>query len=78
MLNGFKKSYWKSSTGNWQRFGPGFYFALQASKSHTYPLATMRALGPGTHRRRMIMCTYSLPVCTRTQRQCDTRPVPIS
>ena len=57
MEAGFKKSYWKSSTGKWQRFGPGFYFALQASKSHTYPLTTMRALPSGTHKRRMILCT---------------------
>ena len=33
---GFLKKYWNA--GKWQRFGPGFYFGQQASKSHEYPL----------------------------------------
>ena len=31
--HGFLKKYWKTSAGAWQRFGPGFYFGQQASKS---------------------------------------------
>jgi hypothetical protein len=53
---GFSKKYWKTSAGNWQRFGPGFYFGQQASKSHEYPLPEMRKLGRGQHIRRMLMC----------------------
>ena len=26
---GFLKKYWKTSAGDWQRFGPGFYFGQQ-------------------------------------------------
>ncbi len=33
LANGFQKKFWKSAAGDWQRFGPGFYFALQVSKS---------------------------------------------
>jgi serine/threonine protein kinase len=58
--NGFQKKYWKSSAGSWQRFGPGFYFALQASKSHDYPLPQMRALSQGQHRRAMLLCKVAV------------------
>ena len=44
---GFLKSFQTSAAGSWQRFGPGFYFALQASKSHEYPLADMTQLPVG-------------------------------
>eukprot|EP01046_Picozoa_sp_COSAG06_P033025 COSAG06_NODE_3342_length_5481_cov_2.258826_1_plen_267_part_10 len=54
--SGFLKSFWKSAAGDWQRFGPGFYFALQASKSHEYPLGAMSALGAGEHSRTMVLC----------------------
>lgn len=54
-LNGFQKVFWQSATGSWQRFGPGFYFALQANKSHSYPLQIMRKLQPGDHKRQMIL-----------------------
>jgi serine/threonine protein kinase len=50
---GFRTDKQTSAAGAWQRFGPGFYFALQASKSHEYPIGPMRALGPGTHTRSM-------------------------
>jgi hypothetical protein len=54
---GFLKSYWTTAAGSWQRFGPGFYFALQSSKSHDYPLREMRALPAGNyHRRKMLLC----------------------
>ena len=53
--HGLLKKYWTSAAGAWQRFGPGFYFALHASKSHDYPLLPMRALGPGQHTRSMIL-----------------------
>ena len=55
--DGFLAEFQKSSTGSWQRFGPGFYFALQASKSHEYPLERMDSLpvgGPQT--REMLLC----------------------
>jgi hypothetical protein len=53
---GFLKKFWTSSAGSWQRFQPGFYFALQSSKSHDYPLPEMRALPRGSHRREMLLC----------------------
>jgi hypothetical protein len=53
---GFLKKYWKTSAGEWQRFGPGFYFGQQASKSHEYPLPEMQRLGPGEHTRKMLLC----------------------
>jgi hypothetical protein len=53
---GFLKKYWTSSAGSWQRFQPGFYFALQSSKSHDYPLPEMRALSKGKHTRHMLLC----------------------
>lgn len=31
LANGFQRKFWKSAAGDWQRFGPGFYFALQVS-----------------------------------------------
>ena len=31
---GFLKKYWRTASGAWQRFGAGFYFAPDASKSH--------------------------------------------
>jgi hypothetical protein len=51
---GFLKSF--QNTAAWQRFGPGFYFALQASKSHEYPVSEMQSVPPGRHRRTMILC----------------------
>ena len=53
---GFRAEYQRSAAGAWQRFGPGFYFALQASKAHEYPLGEMEALAPGKHLRTMILC----------------------
>jgi hypothetical protein len=46
---GFLRSFQTSAAGAWQRFGPGFYYALQASKSHEYPIAEMQV---GRRRRR--------------------------
>eukprot|EP01048_Picozoa_sp_COSAG05_P014360 COSAG05_NODE_1620_length_4389_cov_56.700466_1_plen_1167_part_00 len=54
--DGFLKQFWTSAAGEWQRFGPGFYFALQSSKSHEYPLEMMSALPAGTHSRSMLLC----------------------
>ena len=54
--NGFKKEFWRTSSGDWQRFGPGFYFAPQSSKSHEYPLDQMSALSQGEHTRTMLLC----------------------
>jgi serine/threonine protein kinase len=53
---GLLKAFQTSAAGSWQRFGPGFYFALQSSKSHEYPIAEMQALLPGQHFRKMILC----------------------
>jgi len=53
---GFRKEYWRSSAGDWQRFGPGFYFGQQASKSHEYPLPEMKLVGHGENIRRMLVC----------------------
>ena len=53
---GFIKRYWRTATGAWQRFGAGFYFAPDVSKSHEYPLAEMQALPPGLHTRTMLLC----------------------
>ena len=54
---GFLKSKQKSSSGPWQRFGPGFYFALHSSKSHEYPLKEMEAKAPGQlHQRQLLLC----------------------
>ena len=46
---GFLRSFQTSAAGAWQRFGPGFYYALQASKSHEYPIAEMQ-VGRGRRR----------------------------
>eukprot|EP01044_Picomonas_judraskeda_P009565 COSAG03_NODE_1170_length_4662_cov_33.560596_2_plen_715_part_01 len=54
--DGFKKEYCQTTSGSWQRFGTGFYFALQSSKSHEYPLDDMDALPDGEHTRSMILC----------------------
>jgi hypothetical protein len=39
-----------------QRFGAGFYFALQSSKSHEYPIGQMQGLPIGKHTREMLLC----------------------
>jgi hypothetical protein len=65
--NGFEKKYWKKATGNWQRFGPGFYFAPDASKAHEYPLNSMQALPPGEHVKTMLMCKVALGRVHKTQ-----------
>eukprot|EP01043_Picozoa_sp_COSAG02_P033666 COSAG02_NODE_2309_length_9170_cov_10.752508_7_plen_536_part_00 len=54
--DGFLKRYWRTATGSWQRFGAGFYFAPDASKSHEYPLGEMQRLSPGLHTRTMLLC----------------------
>ena len=33
LAHGFQRKFWKSAAGDWQRFGPGFYFALQVSET---------------------------------------------
>ena len=52
--------------------GPGFYFALQASKSHEYPASEMRALPPGTHTRSMLLCKVAKGRVFRTEANMDT------
>ncbi len=69
---GFLKKYWKTSAGDWQRFGPGFYFGQQASKSHEYPLPEMRALRYGAHKRSMLLCKVARGRAFRTQENMDT------
>ena len=56
--------------------GKGFYFALQASKSHEYPLREMQALPPGTHSRSMLLCKVAKGKVFRTERNMDTLTQP--
>jgi hypothetical protein len=62
--HGFLKKYWKTSAGAWQRFGPGFYFGQQASKSHEYPLPEYcprkGTLSRGEHTRKMLLCKVAM------------------
>jgi hypothetical protein len=71
---GFLKRYWQCSAGSWQRFQPGFYFALQSSKSHDYPLPEMRALPKGHHRREMLLCKVASGREYKTDRNMDKPP----
>jgi hypothetical protein len=60
--HGFLKKYWKTSA--WQRFGSGFYFGQQASKSHEYPLPEYcpknGTLRRGEHTRKMLLCKVAM------------------
>ena len=56
--------------------GPGFYFALQASKSHEYPPREMQALPPGTHSRSMLLCKVAKGKVFRSERNMDTLTQP--
>eukprot|EP01043_Picozoa_sp_COSAG02_P052292 COSAG02_NODE_5610_length_4190_cov_4.748717_3_plen_539_part_00 len=69
--HGFKKEFWRSAAGDWQRFGPGFYFALQASKSHEYPLDVMRALSRGEHTRTSLLCKVAKGTTLQTTKNMD-------
>ena len=51
--------------------GPGFYFALQASKSHDYPLGEMQALPPGMHSRSMLLGKVAKGKVFRSERHMD-------
>jgi serine/threonine protein kinase len=54
---GLRKQLQRSaSSSQWQRFGAAFYFGVQSSKSHEYPLQEMQSLPPGTHMRSMLLC----------------------
>ena len=68
---GFLKKFWTSAAGSWQRFQPGFYFALQSSKSHDYPLGPMGALPVGSHRREMLLCKVASGKVWRTRVNMD-------
>ena len=68
---GFLKTFWKTAAGDWQRFGPGFYFALQAHKSHEYPLGPMRALEVGEHSRTMLLCKVAKGTVFQTHDNLD-------
>lgn len=66
---GFDRSYWKSAAGDWQRFGPAFYYALNSSKSHEYPLQEMQALLPnGTYTKSMLLCKIAKGRCLQTSK----------
>ena len=54
-----------------QSFGPGFYFGPQASKSHEYPLAQMKALRPGIHTRKMLLCKVACGKSYKTTSDMD-------
>ena len=69
---GFLKKYWKTSAGDWQRFGPGFYFGQQASKSHEYPLPEMQRVGRGEHTRKMLLCKVARGKIFKTAKNLDT------
>ena len=56
--------------------GPGFYFALQASKSHDYPPREMQALAPGTHSRSMLRCKVAKGKVFRSERNMATQTQP--
>ena len=56
--------------------GPGFYFALQASKSHEYPPREMQVLPPGTHSRSMLLCKVAKGKVFRSERNMDTLTQP--
>ena len=56
--------------------GPGFYFALQASKSHEYPPREMQALPPGTHSRSMLLCKVAKGKVFRSERNMHTLTQP--
>lgn len=69
---GFLKKYWQTSAGAWQRFGPGFYFGTQSSKSHEYPLPEMKQLKNGHHNRKMLLCKVARGKIYKTQSNLDT------
>ena len=56
--------------------GPGFYFALQASKSHEYPPREMQALPPGTHSRSMLLCKVAKGKVFRSEQNMATLTQP--
>ncbi len=51
---GFLKKYVRQEA--WQRLGTGFYFAIQASKAHEYPLGSVDSLAKGHHTRHLLLC----------------------
>ena len=57
--------------GDWHRFGPGFYFALQSSKSHEHPLAQMSPLPPGQHQHSMLLCKVCCGRALKTRDNMD-------
>lgn len=70
---GFLKKFWKSSAGDWQRFGPGFYFGPQSSKAHEYPLLEMQQLETGKeHTRKMLLCKVAVGKFFPTAKDMDT------
>jgi serine/threonine protein kinase len=69
--HGFLAKFQTSSAGEWQRFGPGFYFALQASKSHEYPLPVMSALQYGDHEKTMLLCKVAKGKVHQTKENMD-------
>lgn len=72
--DGFLKSKQKTAAGSWQRFGPGFYFAIQASKSHDYPLGPMRKLPVGSHTRSMLLCKVAKGRVYQTEQNMSDLP----
>ena len=45
-----------SVTARWSMEGLGFYFALNSSKAHEYPIKEMTQRPPGSQRRKMLLC----------------------
>ena len=70
--DGFSKKYWRTAAGEWQRYGPGFYFAIQSSKSHEYPIEEMNALPQGPGSRSMLLSKVVRGRVHRTEVNMDT------
>jgi hypothetical protein len=65
---GLRKQLQRSaSSSQWQRFGSAFYFGVQSSKSHEYPLQEMLSLEPGTHTRSMLLCKVATGKAYKTK-----------
>eukprot|EP01047_Picozoa_sp_COSAG01_P003877 COSAG01_NODE_121_length_25291_cov_10.011670_2_plen_4872_part_00 len=70
--SGFDKRFWQSATGQWQRFGPGFYFSRQSSKAHGYPHSEMNKLPGGENTKTMLLCKVAQGKVRRTRKNLDT------
>ena len=56
---------------SYQRYGLGFYFALNSSKAHDYPIKEMTQRPPGSQRRKMLLCRVATGREFRTRKNLD-------